>query len=110
MLLQSANRDVIGKTLLSYTAVSDKHGVKMLGCFGGVFVPTCEAMWGCLIFLRFFYVVSQAGLGLALLMLLVAVTMAMLTISSVSAICTSGGQSSRSCFSTPSDGLPSGHA
>ena len=35
--------------------------------FFGVFIPTCENMWGVLIFLRFNYVVGNAGIGFALL-------------------------------------------
>jgi hypothetical protein len=40
-----------------------KKDVKKVGCFGGVFVPTCENMWGVLIFLRFYFVVGNAGEG-----------------------------------------------
>ena len=32
-----------------------------LGTISGVLVPTCENMWGVLIFLRFFFVVGHAG-------------------------------------------------
>jgi hypothetical protein len=38
-----------------------------LNTLSGVIVPTCENMWGVLIFLRFFYVVGHAGVGQALI-------------------------------------------
>ena len=42
----------------SLEGVDDAH---KLGTMNGVFVPTCENMWGVLIFLRFNYIVGHAG-------------------------------------------------
>mmetsp|Transcript_40242 Transcript_40242/g.93196 ORF Transcript_40242/g.93196 Transcript_40242/m.93196 type:complete len:1057 (+) Transcript_40242:94-3264(+) len=61
------------------------------GAFAGVFVPTCENMWGVLIFLRFYFVVGQAGIMHALLCVLISFTAAFCTTSSMSAIVSSGG-------------------
>lgn len=33
---------------------------KKKGAFSGVFIPTCENMWGVLIFLRFYHIVGEA--------------------------------------------------
>merc|ERR1719446_537577 len=35
---------------------------KKKGALVGVFIPTCENMWGVLIFLRFFTIVGHAGI------------------------------------------------
>jgi hypothetical protein len=39
-------------------------GEHKLGTFKGVLMPTCENMWGVIIFLRFYLIVGYAGLGL----------------------------------------------
>eukprot|EP00439_Symbiodinium_sp_Y106_P013102 s293_g1.t3 len=65
------------------------------GAFAGVFVPTCENMWGVLIFLRFYFVVGQAGILHALLCVLISFTAAFCTTSSMSAIVSSGGMVSK---------------
>lgn len=72
-------------------AKSDQHKKHKKGAFAGVFVPTCENMWGVLIFLRFYFVVGQAGILQALLCVLISFTAAFCTTSSMSAIVSSGG-------------------
>jgi hypothetical protein len=42
-----------------------------LGTISGVVVPTCENMWGVLIFLRFFFVVGHAGVWQALVIVFI---------------------------------------
>eukprot|EP00437_Effrenium_voratum_P000844 CAMPEP_0181433456 /NCGR_PEP_ID=MMETSP1110-20121109/19301_1 /TAXON_ID=174948 /ORGANISM="Symbiodinium sp., Strain CCMP421" /LENGTH=1044 /DNA_ID=CAMNT_0023556909 /DNA_START=133 /DNA_END=3267 /DNA_ORIENTATION=+ len=85
------------KSLLveSVLGAGDKHDHKAhkhkKGAFAGVFVPTCENMWGVLIFLRFYFVVGQAGIGQALLCVLISFCAAFCTTSSMSAIVSSGG-------------------
>jgi hypothetical protein len=66
-------------------APSDK-----LGVLKGVLIPTCENMWGVLIFLRFFTVVGTAGLGLALAIVTLSFLVALATTLSLSAIVTCG--------------------
>ncbi|CAD7972330.1 unnamed protein product [Amoebophrya sp. A120] len=68
-----------------------KKDAKKVGAFAGVFVPTCENMWGVLIFLRFYTIVGNAGVGLALLAVFLSFSMAFLTASSMSAVVSSGG-------------------
>jgi len=86
------------KSLLVETVLGSKHGDKegghhhkKKGAFAGVFVPTCENMWGVLIFLRFYFVVGQAGVMGALLCVLISFCAAFCTTSSMSAIVSSGG-------------------
>ncbi|KAF4700396.1 hypothetical protein FOZ63_024946, partial [Perkinsus olseni] len=64
---------------------------KLKGTFTGVLVPTCENMWGVLIFLRFFYVVGNAGVGQACLAVILSFIVAFCTTSCLSAIASSGG-------------------
>ncbi|KAF4654306.1 hypothetical protein FOL47_010039 [Perkinsus chesapeaki] len=64
---------------------------KLKGTFSGVLVPTCENMWGVLIFLRFFYVVGNAGVGQACLAVVLSFIVAFCTTSCLSAIASSGG-------------------
>ena len=58
--------------------------------FKGVYVPTCEMMWGVIIFVRFGWITGQAGVGLALLAVILCAITATLTASSLSAIATNG--------------------
>jgi solute carrier family 12 (potassium/chloride transporter), member 4/6 len=58
--------------------------------FKGVYVPTCEMMWGVIIFVRFGWITGQAGVGLALLAVILCAITATLTVSSLSAIATNG--------------------
>lgn len=64
---------------------------KKKGAFAGVFVPTCENMWGVLIFLRFYFIVGNAGVAQALCVVVLSFSAAFCTTSSMSAIASSGG-------------------
>ncbi|KAF4677546.1 hypothetical protein FOL47_000934 [Perkinsus chesapeaki] len=64
---------------------------KKRGSFSGVFVPTCENMWGVLIFLRFFIIVGNAGLFHSLLIVLCSFVVAFCTTACMSAMASSGG-------------------
>jgi len=57
-----------------------------LGTLSGVVVPTCENMWGVLIFLRFFYVVGHAGVWQSLLIVFICFLSALFTVLSLSAM------------------------
>ena len=65
-----------------------KKSEKKLGMFKGVLVPTCENMWGVIIFLRFYKIVGYGGLGYALLIVVLSFLVALLTSLSLSAIAT----------------------
>eukprot|EP00927_Polykrikos_kofoidii_P042830 TRINITY_DN36878_c0_g1_i1.p1 TRINITY_DN36878_c0_g1~~TRINITY_DN36878_c0_g1_i1.p1 ORF type:complete len:1111 (+),score=146.41 TRINITY_DN36878_c0_g1_i1:66-3398(+) len=65
------------------------------GWFAGVFVPTCENMWGVLMFLRFHFIVGHAGLAQTLCVVILCFFSALCTTSSVSSIAFSGGLVSR---------------
>ncbi len=71
--------------------VTTEEKVKKQGAFAGVFVPTCENMWGVLIFLRFYYVVGEGGIGESLLAMFLSFVVAFCTTSCLSAIASSGG-------------------
>lgn len=70
---------------------SHDEGHKKKGALLGVFVPTCENMWGVLIFLRFYWIVGHAGVAQALLAVFLSFLAAFCTVSSMSAIISSGG-------------------
>jgi hypothetical protein len=59
-----------------------------LGTFAGVFTPSVLTILGIILFLRLGYVVGNAGLGSALLILLLANGISVLTSVSLSAIAT----------------------
>ncbi|KAL2631043.1 hypothetical protein R1flu_015729 [Riccia fluitans] len=61
-----------------------------LGTLSGVLIPTCENMWGVLIFLRFYYVVGNAGVWQSFLVVFISFLVAVLTTMSLSAIATNG--------------------
>ena len=61
-----------------------------LSTLSGVIVPTCENMWGVLIFLRFFYVVGHAGVWQALMIVFVSFLSSLCTTMSLSAMATNG--------------------
>lgn len=63
---------------------------KKLGMLNGVLIPTCENMWGVLIFLRFYAIVGSAGLGLTFLIVALSFLVALCTSLSLSAIATCG--------------------
>ena len=62
--------------------------VGTLGTFAGVFTPSILTILGIILFLRLGYVVGNAGLGLALLILFLANSISVLTSVSLSAIAT----------------------
>ena len=68
-----------------------KRRREKVGAFAGVFVPTCENMWGVLIFLRFYAIVGYAGVGQALCGVFLSFLMAFFTTCSMSAMASSGG-------------------
>eukprot|EP00898_Chlorokybus_atmophyticus_P002006 jgi/Chlat1/2806/Chrsp187S02918 len=68
----------------------DKEHAGHLGTINGVLIPTCENMWGVLIFLRFFYIVGNAGVLQAFVCVLVSAVCAFLTVLSLSAVATNG--------------------
>ncbi|KAK3232885.1 hypothetical protein CYMTET_56789 [Cymbomonas tetramitiformis] len=61
-----------------------------LGTLNGVVIPTCENMWGVLIFLRFFYIVGEAGVLQAYVIVIISWLCAILTALSLSVIATNG--------------------
>ena len=61
-----------------------------LNTLSGVIVPTCENMWGVLIFLRFFYVVGHAGVWQSLVIVFVSFLSSLATTMSLSAMATNG--------------------
>ena len=61
-----------------------------LGTISGVLVPTCENMWGVLIFLRFFFVVGHAGVWQSLLIVFASFMSSFFTTMSLSAMATNG--------------------
>jgi len=63
-------------------------GARKLGTFGGVFTPSILTILGIIFFLRLGYVVGNAGLGQALLILLLATAISILTSTSLSAVAT----------------------
>ena len=75
--------------VLKESATATKSHKK--GTLAGVFIPTCEGMWGVLIFLKFSYVVGIGGVGHALLAVFVSFIAALCTTICVSAIASSGG-------------------
>ena len=77
------------KTENKLQAKSDAPDSKgTLGTFAGVFTPSILTILGIILFLRLGYVVGNAGLGLALLILLLANGISVLTSVSLSAIAT----------------------
>jgi len=74
--------------------VDESPPVKKKGAFAGVFVPTCENMWGVLIFLRFYYIVGQAGIWQTLCVVALSFAVALCTTASMSSIASSGGLAS----------------
>jgi len=92
------SKDGTNRKLLVEAEATDDHANhkghvhhKKKGAFAGVFVPTCENMWGVLIFLRFYFIVGHAGIGQALCAVFLSFGCAFCTTSSMSAIASSGG-------------------
>jgi len=88
----SIPRTLLVNNVLDEGSTRDKHHHhKKKGAFAGVFVPTCDNMWGVLIFLRFHYIVANAGIGQALAIVVLSFSCAFCTTSSMSATVSSGG-------------------
>jgi len=88
------SRTLLVTNVLDEGGAKDKHHHhhhKKKGAFAGVFVPTCENMWGVLIFLRFHFIVGNAGIGQALAIVILSFSCAFCTTSSMSATVSSGG-------------------
>jgi len=71
-------------------AQEDDDHHKKLPMFKGVLVPTCENMWGVIIFLRFYLIVGNAGLGNTVVIVTLSFMVALSTALSLSAIATCG--------------------
>jgi amino acid transporter len=78
--------DKTEKKLNAESDASDSGGT--LGTFAGVFTPSILTILGIILFLRLGYVVGNAGLGLALLILILANSISVLTSVSLSGIAT----------------------
>eukprot|EP00656_Telonema_subtile_P056407 TRINITY_DN9001_c0_g1_i1.p1 TRINITY_DN9001_c0_g1~~TRINITY_DN9001_c0_g1_i1.p1 ORF type:complete len:1149 (-),score=269.74 TRINITY_DN9001_c0_g1_i1:247-3693(-) len=81
---RAAAKDWVAQSQLE-RANKASEGVK-LGMMGGVFIPVCENMWGVLIFLRFYFIVGNAGVWEAWGAVVLSFTVALFTTLSVSAI------------------------
>ncbi|XP_049872185.1 bumetanide-sensitive sodium-(potassium)-chloride cotransporter [Pectinophora gossypiella] len=64
-------------------------GIK-LGWIQGVLIPCLLNIWGVMLFLRISWVVSQAGVGLSLVIIAISAIVCVITTLSMSAICTNG--------------------
>lgn len=65
------------------------HGIK-LGWIQGVLIPCLLNIWGVMLFLRLSWVVSQAGIGMSLVIIAISAIVCVITTLSMSAICTNG--------------------
>ena len=79
-----------GSSKLSAFYFSGSADSKKKTAFKGVFVPTCENLWPVIIFLRFYYIVGQAGVIMSLVVVLISFLNSLLTSISLSAIAISG--------------------
>ena len=61
-----------------------------LGWIKGVLFPTLLNIWGVILFLRMPWIVGQAGIGLATIIVLLATVVTTVTALSMSAVCTNG--------------------
>jgi hypothetical protein len=73
-------------------------GEHKLGTFKGVLMPTCENMWGVIIFLRFYLIVGYAGLGLTILIVTLSFGVALTTALAMSAIATCGSHTAHGVY------------
>jgi amino acid transporter len=86
-LQRIASNKIDGKTALLNKKTPDMQPRKF-GTFGGVFTPSLLTILGVITFLRFSIVVGYAGLWNALLILLVAKTISLITGLSIASIAT----------------------
>ena len=96
------NKDIMARKLKAHVSTpdtapkTDKLQVEQKpthkqGSFTGVFIPTCENMWGVLIFLKFFTIVAEGGMGRALLAVFLSSVAAYATTVCLASIASSGG-------------------
>ncbi|GFS78210.1 solute carrier family 12 member 2 [Nephila pilipes] len=71
-------------------ASTEKQAAVKFGWIQGVLVRCLLNIWGVMLFLRLSWVVGQAGIGLACVIILLATLVTVLTTLSMSAICTNG--------------------
>ncbi|CAL1284610.1 unnamed protein product [Larinioides sclopetarius] len=71
-------------------ASTEKQAAVKFGWIQGVLVRCLLNIWGVMLFLRLSWVVGQAGIGLASLIIILATVVTILTTLSMSAICTNG--------------------
>ena len=71
-------------------ATKPASGPQGLGMVSGVVLPVMLAMQGTIMFLRFGFIVGQAGLLVTWVMLFISFSAATLTVLSLSAVCTNG--------------------
>ncbi|KAF4718246.1 hypothetical protein FOZ62_024340 [Perkinsus olseni] len=90
-LLESDGGDGLNPLGAGDSSAEARPAKKKKGSFIGVFVPTCENMWGVLIFLRFFTIVGNAGFFHSLLIVLCSFIVAFCTTACMSAMASSGG-------------------
>ncbi len=76
---------------LELEGVPEKPAHAKKGSIAGVFIPTCENMWGVLIFLKFYYMVGIASFSQTLLAVLLSALAAYATTVCLAAIASSGG-------------------
>ena len=69
-----------------YNINKEEEHVHKLEWYNGVMIPTCENMWGVLIFLRFYYIVGHAGVAMTMVLVFISFLNAALTTTSLSAI------------------------
>jgi amino acid transporter len=86
--VQNRKKQTLANRLKPPAETGHKH---KKGCLSGVLIPTCENMWGVLIFLRFFYIVGHAGVLTAMGAVVFSFSAAILTAASLSAVASSGG-------------------
>lgn len=81
------NDDVINSNGME---IEDAKSRRTLNTFFGVIVPCCLSMFSVVLFLRMGFIIGQAGLLQALIMLVVAFLIIALTVTSICAISTNG--------------------
>ncbi|XP_050303386.1 bumetanide-sensitive sodium-(potassium)-chloride cotransporter [Anthonomus grandis grandis] len=69
--------------------VTSQDGIK-LGWIQGVLIPCLLNIFGVMLFLRLSWIVSEAGTGLSLIIILISAVVCVITTLSLSAICTNG--------------------
>eukprot|EP00771_Trimastix_marina_P002565 gnl/Trimastix_PCT/3704.p1 GENE.gnl/Trimastix_PCT/3704~~gnl/Trimastix_PCT/3704.p1 ORF type:complete len:1089 (+),score=198.39 gnl/Trimastix_PCT/3704:48-3314(+) len=92
-MLKTAQMDLFGEHYVGYKLEREKDEkvtAGKLGWLGGVYVPCCMNILGILLFIRLGWIVGQAGIGLAVLLVFLSCCCTFLTTMSMSAIATNG--------------------